>query len=185
MSAPRIAVVGNSGSGKTSLAAAVSARLGCEHIELDSIHHLENWTPIDRQAMREIVTDRIRAESWVIDGNYGTLVQDLVFAAADTVVWLDLPRWRVMSRVVRRTLGRILTRRELWNGNREQFRKVFKRDPEENIILWAWTQHSDYRKKYESAAADPTNQHLTWVRISSPRRQKEWLAQLGRTTPRQ
>jgi adenylate kinase family enzyme len=175
--------VGNSGSGKTTLAAEITERLGCDHIELDGIHHLADWTPIGRDQMREIVADRIRAESWVVDGNYGSLVQDLVFAAADTVVWLDLPRWIVMWRVVRRTVGRMLLRRELWNGNRERPRNLINRDPEENIVLWAWTQHAQYRAQYASAAADPANRHLTWVRLTSPRRQREWLQQLGRSTP--
>ena len=47
---------------------------------------------------------------------------------ADTVVWLDLPRSQVMRQIVSRTFRRVLTREELWNGNRE---------PVEN--LWAWT----------------------------------------------
>ena len=40
----RIAIVGNSGSGKTTLARAVAERIDAEHIELDAIHHLEDWT---------------------------------------------------------------------------------------------------------------------------------------------
>ena len=180
MSAPcRLAVVGNSGSGKTTLAAAIAMRLGCDHIELDGIHHLPNWTPIEREPMREIVTSRIAAESWVVDGNYQSLVQDLVFARADTVVWLDLPRRVVMSRVVRRTLGRMLLRRELWNGNRERFRSLVRTEPEENIILWSWTQHHRYRDRYGAASTDPAFQHLEWVRITSPRQQRRWLAELG------
>lgn len=180
MSSPRrIAVVGNTGSGKSTLAAEISARLGCEHIELDSIHHLENWTPIHRERMREIVARRLEPVSWVVDGNYRSLVQDLVLAGADTVVWLDLPRWIVMSRVIRRTLGRMVLRRELWNGNRERIANLFKTDPEQNIILWSWAQHGKYRVQYAAAMGDPANAHLDWVRISSPRRQREWPAGLA------
>ncbi len=130
--------------------------------------------------MREIVAGRIEQASWVVDGNYGSLVQDLVLADADTVVWLDLPRWIVMSRVIRRTLGRMVLHRELWNGNRERFANLFKTDPEENIILWSWTQHGKYHVGYAAAMSDPINAHLDWVRISSPRRQRKWLAGLAR-----
>lgn len=179
MSTPRrIAIVGNSGSGKTTVAAAIAARLGCDHIELDGIHHLPGWTPIERRRMREIVTERIAAESWVVDGNYQSLVQDLVFARAETVVWLDLPRRVVMPRIIRRSLGRVLLRSELWNGNRERLRNLFKTEPEANIILWSWTQHREYRQRYEIASTDPTNRHLDWVRITSPRQQRRWLAGL-------
>ena len=177
MNAPRrIAVVGNSGSGKTTLAGQIAGRLGIDHIELDSIHHREGWTPIDRDQMRDIVASHISRDSWVIDGNYRSLVQDLVLARADTVVWLDLPRRVVMPRVIRRTLGRMLLRRELWNGNRERIRNLFETDPAENIILWSWSQHHPYKRQYEAAMADPANERLTWVRITSPRQQRAWLS---------
>jgi adenylate kinase family enzyme len=60
-------------------------------------------------------------DHWVIDGNYHRFVQDIVWEHADTVVWLDLPRWRVMSQVIARTLRRQLSGEELWNGNRERW----------------------------------------------------------------
>ncbi len=138
-------------------------RLGCDHIELDSIHHLPNWTPIEQDKMRQIVDTRTQASAWVVDGNYRSLVQDIVFARADTAVWLNLPRRVVMPRITRRTLGRMVLRRELWNGNRERFANLFKTDPEENIILWSWTQHDEYRKQYLAAKDDATNSHLNWV----------------------
>ena len=175
----RIAVVGNSGSGKSTLARAIAERIGGEHIELDAIHHLPDWTPIDRDEMRSAVAERIETDRWVVDGNYASIVQDLVFGRADTVVWLDLPRRVVMPRVVRRTLGRMVLRRELWNGNRERFRNLFKTDPMENIILWSWTQHGKYRTQYAAAAADPANAHLEWVRINSPGEQRRWLKSLS------
>ncbi len=174
----RIAIVGNSGSGKTTLARAVAERIDAEHIELDSIHHLEDWTPIERDEMRRIISERIECDAWVVDGNYASMVQDLVLARADTVVWLDLPRRVVMPRIVRRTLGRMLLRRELWNGNRERFRNLFNRDPYENIILWSWTQTSTYRTQYERASADPAYAHIEWIRITNPGEQRAWLRSL-------
>ncbi|MCP4308495.1 MAG: AAA family ATPase, partial [bacterium] len=65
----RVSVVGNSGSGKTTIAKEIAERLGCDHIELDAIHHLPDWTPIEREEMRRIVTKRTETESWVVDGN--------------------------------------------------------------------------------------------------------------------
>ncbi|MCP4307027.1 MAG: hypothetical protein GY788_19580, partial [bacterium] len=47
----------------------IAERLGCDHIELDAIHHLPDWTPIEREEMRRIVTKRTETESWVVDGN--------------------------------------------------------------------------------------------------------------------
>jgi hypothetical protein len=42
---------------------------------------------------RRIIAARAATGGWVIDGNYGR-VRDLVWARADTVVWLDLPSAR-------------------------------------------------------------------------------------------
>ncbi len=53
-------------------------------------------------------------EGGVVDGNYA-VVRDLVWSRAETVIWLDLSRARVMWQVIRRTLRRAITREELWN----------------------------------------------------------------------
>jgi hypothetical protein len=54
----------------------------------------------------------------------------------------------------------------LWNGNRERWRYLFRR--EESVLLFAWTNHSRLRARYESAQADPENAHLTFVRLRTP-----------------
>ena len=46
-------------------------------------------------------------------------MRDIVWQRADTVVWFDLPFAVVMARTVRRTVRRVVTRQELWNGNKE------------------------------------------------------------------
>ena len=63
-------------------------------------------------------------EAWVVDGSYRGKLGDLVLEAADTVVWLDLPRRVWLPRLLRRTVRRIVLREELWNGNRESLRGV-------------------------------------------------------------
>jgi adenylate kinase family enzyme len=162
----RVAVVGNSGSGKSTLAAALAARLGVPHVELDSIYHQPGWEPLPREEFRARVADRIAGDGWVVDGNYSA-VRDLVWARADTVVWYDLPRRTVMRQVVVRTVSRAVTRRELWNGNREPLTALFRLDPEHSIIRWAWSRHGKYRRRYSAAAADPAYAGLTFVRIGS------------------
>lgn len=166
-------MVGNSGSGKTTLARALAAELGVPHLELDSIHHLPNWQPLDRTAFRQQVDEFIQAPGWVVDGNYSA-VRDLVWSRADTVIWLDLPRRRVMRQVIWRTLRRMATKAELWNGNRERWRNLLG-PREESIIVWAWTQHRKYRDRYLAAQADPANQHLTFVRVRSGKQMAELL----------
>jgi adenylate kinase family enzyme len=159
-------MVGNSGSGKTTLGRALAEVLGAPFTELDAIHHQPGWRPIEVPEFRERVAGVVAAESWVVDGNYSAVI-DLVFARADTVVWFDLPRRTVMRQVLYRTVTRAVTRTELWNGNREPLTGLFRIDPHQSILRWAWTQHAKYRARYSAAAADPLNAHLTFVRVGS------------------
>jgi adenylate kinase family enzyme len=162
----RVSVVGNSGSGKSTLAAGLAARLGVPFVELDSIFHQPGWTELPRDEFRARVADRAAGDAWVIDGNY-TAVRDLVWARADTVVWIDLPRRLVMRRVIGRTIRRAVLRQELWNGNREPSSNWLTLDPERSIIMWAWTQHAKYRARYGEAMADPAFAHLRFVHLRS------------------
>src|ERR1700744_3085931 len=136
----RVSVVGNSGSGKSTLAAALAGRLGVRFLELDSVYHQPGWVPLPAAEYRALVSEAVAGDGWVIDGNYSA-VRDIVWARADTVVWLDLPRRTVMRRIIWRTLRRIAGRIELWNGNRERWRNFFTLDPQESVIMWAWTRH--------------------------------------------
>ena len=162
----RVSVVGNSGSGKSRLARALAARLGAPWVELDAIYHQPGWTELPVEDFRARVADAAAGDSWVIDGNYGA-VRDVVWARADTVVWLDLPRPVVMWRVVRRTVRRAGGRQELWNGNREPWSNFWSLDPQRSILVWAWTQHRPCRARNEAAMADPAWAHLRFVRLRS------------------
>jgi adenylate kinase family enzyme len=170
----RVSVVGDSGSGKSTLAAALAARLGVPYVELDSIFHQPGWTELPRDEFRARVEAVAAGENWVIDGNY-TAVRDLVWARADTVVWLDLPRPLVMRRVIGRTLRRAVLRQELWNGNREPASNWLTLDPERSIIMWSWTQHAKYRVRYAQAMADPICAHLRFFRLRSPAEVRTFL----------
>lgn len=164
----RVSVVGTSGSGKSTLARELAEILGVPHLELDAVHHQPGWAPLPTDEFRRIVAARAAAGGWVIDGNYGR-VRDLVWARADTVVWLDLPKRTVMRQVVWRTLRRVALRRELWNGNRERWRNFLTWNPEQSVISWAWHKHAPDHAKYAAAAASPASAHLRFIRLASHR----------------
>ena len=173
----RVSIVGSPGSGKTTVGRQLADRLGVTHVELDSIFHQSGWTELDREEFRRRVGAAVSGDGWVIDGNY-TTVRDLVWARADTVVWLDLPRRLITRRVVVRTLRRALTRQELWNGNREPLSNFYRLDPERNIIRWAWVMHPGYIDRYAAAMTDETTAHLRFIRLRSPAEVTAFLAAL-------
>jgi adenylate kinase family enzyme len=176
----RVSVVGVSGSGKTTVARALAARFGVPHVELDAIFHQPGWTSLEDEEFARRVAVAIAGDGWVVDGNCSR-VRELLWSRADTVVVLDLPRWRVMSQLLVRTLRRGWTGEELWAGNRERPRNLIRRDPKQNILLWSWTTHSKIRQRYRAAAVDPQWSGRTFLRARS---RQEVQALVGAVLPR-
>ncbi|HUP15752.1 MAG TPA: adenylate kinase [Acidimicrobiia bacterium] len=174
----RFAVVGTTGVGKTTLARSISQCLSIPHVELDGIYHQAGWKRLPEGEFRTRIIEEVGRPAWVIDGNYSE-VRDLVWAAADAVIFLDYPRSVIMSRVIRRSLGRAATRRRLWNGDRESFKNLLSRDPEENIIRWASAGVDTLHQRYLSATNDPKWSGLNFVRLADPRQAAVFMAALG------
>ena len=84
----RVSVIGSSGAGKTTFGKRLAARLGVAFVELDSIFHQANWTPLPDDDFRAHVRAAVMDDGWVVDGNYG-VVRPIVLERATTVVWLD------------------------------------------------------------------------------------------------
>lgn len=175
----RVSVVGSAGAGKTTFSRALGEALRVPAIELDAIFHLPDWGELPDAEFVAAVAARTTGEGWVVDGNYST-VREVVWARADTVVFLDYSRARVMTRLIPRTVRRLATREELWNGNREPWSNVLSLDPQRSIVAWAWTRHRVSRARFAAAAADPRRAHLRFVRLRSPREASELLAGLRR-----
>lgn len=173
----RVSVIGNSGSGKTSTARLLAETLGVEHIELDAIFHQAGWTPLSREEFRSVLAARLSAasEGWVVCGGYQSLIGDLVQGGADTIVWVRPPRWRNMYQVTTRTLRRLVLYEELWNGNRERWTAMLRRDPEENIVLWTWQKHPVYDKQFETCRTDGTWANATVIVLRTRRSVNEFL----------
>jgi adenylate kinase family enzyme len=155
--------------GKTTVGRQLAGRLGVPFVELDALHHGPGWTEATAEELRTKVEPILATDAWVIDGGYqgkiGTIVQD----AADTIVWLDLPRRVWLPRLIRRTLVRIVRREELWNGNRESFRTaLLGRD---GLILFSLRQVRRRRAEYPVRFASGN-----LVRLRSQKEVDRWLA---------
>lgn len=180
---PRVRVIGASGSGKTTLARRAAERLGVAHLELDAVFWDRDWQMRDAVEARDVVRRFVDAhpEGWVGDGNWSNRLEGMLDppSGSDLVVWLDPPRSVVLARVVRRTLWRGLTRRELWHGNRERPRTWLSRDPEQNIVLWSWRSVPRLRADLAPRVGTPG-----FVRLSTRREVRRWLEELTGATNR-
>ena len=175
----RIAVVGTTGSGKTTLAKALAAQLVLSHIELDALNWQAGWRDLSRTDPDEFarrVTLAIAADAWVLDGGYG-LVRHLVWRRATHLVWLDYERPIVMYRVIRRSLVRALLRTEMWAGNRERWLHMLRPS---HPIRWAWSTWRRRRREFGERLGQSDYAHLIVLRLRRPREAERLLCQLRR-----
>lgn len=101
MSAPinRIAVIGNIGSGLSTLANWLGDLLGLEVVNLGPICWRPGWEPVPVEESTEAIRQVVERERWVLDG-----VSRQATRRAEIVVYLDLPRRVVLWRTLRRNV---------------------------------------------------------------------------------
>ena len=173
----RVNVVGTSGSGKSTLGERMAAILGCEYLEMDALYWGPYWSEPTDAVFFERLEKALAADAWVLDGNYSRTT-DIKWRRADTVVWLDYGFCRTCYQALKRAIGRLLSRGELWpgTGNRETFSKTFL--SKDSILLWTLTSYHRNRRKYRRLMSDPAYSHLSFIRLRSPAASRALLDRL-------
>jgi adenylate kinase family enzyme len=167
----RVLVAGSTGAGKTTMAQALSDRLGLPHTEMDALWHGPGWVP--RPGFADDVAAMLATGSWVTEYQYRTVKADLL-AAAQAVVWLDHPFLLVAARLLRRSVVRAVTRRPFHNGNVENPRMWARASHPLRIVLsrefWA------KRRRTEAELAEAARRGVVVVRLRGARQTRRWLA---------
>ncbi len=90
----RIAIIGNGGGGKTTLAKSLAAKYSLPLTHVDSIQYLAGMKIRDTLETTRILNLKADEDSWLIDG-FGTYeVMQRRFHLADKIIFVDFPIWR-------------------------------------------------------------------------------------------
>lgn len=162
----RILVIGSGGAGKSTVALELGKRLNLPVIHLDALYWRPGWLERSANEWQHMVEDLLQEECWIIDGNYGRTLERRL-SAADTVVFLDLPRWLCLWRVLKRRLrfhGR--SRPDMAEGCPERLTGEFLR--------WIWF-YAERRRAGILAQLREVAQEKEVVVLHSPREVESFL----------
>ena len=148
----KIVLIGSGGSGKSTLAKQLSRALGIQVHHLDTLFWKPNWQGVPREEQTHIQAELIARDNWIIDGNYGGTM-DIRLQAADTIIFLDLPRTTCVYRVLKRTVRhRHQPRTDMAAGCPEKIDFAF--------LKWIWNypniQRPDIQSKLDQVASTKT-----------------------------
>ena len=147
----RIAIVGNAGGGKTTLAHALGDRLGIPVHEVDRVQFRADWSRAPTGEVQHVLDGWVAEDAWIVDGFGPWPAIERRLAAADTIVWIDLP--------LRTHLWRALKKRD------RPSRRLMVR-----MVLHV---HTRYRRTIERALAPHAGKV---VRLRSPRAVREFAS---------
>ncbi|MCT7981745.1 hypothetical protein NG796_00405 [Laspinema sp. A4] len=104
----KIAIIGPKGSGKTTLAHHLCSIVNVEVIHADAILGQSGQSGTNEFQGKTRLESYLQQPAWIIEGDGDPTNPEFIyeqrFAAADTIIWLDLPQtvcvWRLLKRLV-------------------------------------------------------------------------------------
>lgn len=115
----RVMIIGCPGSGKTTLSHEIAKILRLPLYHLDLVMWQENWTAVPYQEFIAEQNKIIATESWVVDGNFTKSIPARIMAS-DTIVFLDVPRFICLYRLLKRYVKYFgKNRPDMGGGNKE------------------------------------------------------------------
>jgi len=99
----RITIIGNCGSGKSTLTRRLHQTLHLPVYHLDQYFWQPNWVRTDPEEYKKIHDALCDQDEWIIDGINLRLLEHRI-QRADVIIFLDIPRYICFWRIFKRTL---------------------------------------------------------------------------------
>jgi adenylate kinase family enzyme len=167
----RIAVIGNGGGGKSTLARAVGQHLRIPVHEVDEVQWLPGW----RRAPLDEVVRTLEAwaaeDSWIIDGFGPWPVIDRRMGRADTIVYVDLPFRTHLWWAAKRQVVSVI-RRQAWAGQNA---------PPPTLLLFRTLRRVHAMRSDLLELVTKSGRAAKLVHLRSPHEMTSWLDDVTRT----
>lgn len=164
----KVAIIGSPGAGKSTLARQLGNLLNLKVIHLDQAHWQPGWVETEPLAWRRLITTLVAQSAWIMDGNYGGTF-DLRLPVADTIIFLDFPRWLCLGQILKR----------IWRYRGRSRPDMAPQCPEHlnwEFLWFVWCFPSQNRPKIVQALA-VCRSDQTIITCRTPRAVRRFLAQ--------
>ena len=135
----RIAIIGNAGGGKTTLARTLARTLGLPVTHVDSIEYQSEWneTPVAESDAR--LAEIAQGQYWIIEGFGSNSAIENRLELADTAIHVDFPFWRHLWWVTKRQSKAYEGQRIELPENCPEFSLIFTRE----LVKFMWKVHRE------------------------------------------
>jgi len=169
----RVAVFGNTGGGKSTLARRLAEVTGLPLYPLDLIQFRVGGDPVPDKEYATAHAELLRRDEWVIDG-YGTLATAWErFNAADTLVYIDLPLRTHYWWVTKRLIKSLFIHPEGWPDGSPLWHSTI------HCYKVAWRCHTRLTPKYRALVTESAGVKRVH-HLRTPAEMQAFLASLGR-----
>lgn len=171
----KISIVGTSCSGKTTLGRRLAKQLGYSFLDIDDAYWLPGWVKAGSEVKDTIIQKNAEQEAWVVVGNAYAESKTFIWPNMDTLIWIDVPVYRLLWRGLRRSVFNIYYKRPLCNGNFETISRLFSK---ESIVVWILKSFRKRRRIYGEFFKNKPY-HCEYVHLRTPQDVERFLAGLG------
>jgi len=133
----KIAIIGGSGTGKTTLSKNLANKLNLPLYHIDGIHHLKNWEIRDKYERDKIILEIVDKPKWIIDGTYHTTLKQRM-ENTDLVIYLDYSSIAQVKGALGRWIKNHGKEKEEIPGCRERMSFEF--------LMWVWNWRKNKRE---------------------------------------